>query len=318
MAASTRRISHSGHADPCCVNCNIVAVIRRRYGRPGEIPGHQQLATPRKSSPPGTAYPRPPNPVLHAMQLSPEFEPGHHLPAAPPPSPPRGQSGHEPESPPVFRVPVGLTQLRHTRATAISDLHPDGADAGSYGDRDRLPWDTRAAVLETIGEKLAHKKYGVIPAGMPRAKDRTHERADNPCPLRQSGNLHALANRRPSHQRTAFPSALEDPQGPERTHGDSRSPQPRSSSRMHIACGSPERQPGTPAASCSRRKPGSRTQSGISEQEILSDGKFPLPEKRLTMPFHFIMAIIYTAETNAGQQRNGGLNGTEGKCAPRR
>ena len=179
MAASTRRISHSGHADPCCVNCNIVAVIRRRRGRPGEIPGHQQLATPRKSSPPGTAYPRPPNPVLHAMQLSPEFEPGHHTPAAPPPPPPRRQPRHEPKPPAAFRVMAGRTQLRRPRAAAVGDLHPDGADPGPHRDRDRLPGRSRAAVPDTIAEKLAHEKYSVIPAGMPRAEDRAHERADN-------------------------------------------------------------------------------------------------------------------------------------------
>ena len=36
---------------------------------------------------------------------------------------------------------------------------------------------------------------------------------DNPRPLQKPSNLHALANRSPSHQRTAFPPAREDSQG---------------------------------------------------------------------------------------------------------
>jgi hypothetical protein len=56
---------------------------------------------------------------------------------------------------------------------------------------------------------------------VPRAEDRAHETADNPSPLHQPGNLHALANRRPRHQRTAFPPAREDPQGPNGRAGKS-------------------------------------------------------------------------------------------------
>jgi hypothetical protein len=50
VAASTRHISHSGHAHLRCIKCNIVAVTQRRRSRPGKIPGHQQPATPRTSS----------------------------------------------------------------------------------------------------------------------------------------------------------------------------------------------------------------------------------------------------------------------------
>lgn len=145
----------------------------------------------------------------------PYLKPGHRPPTTSPPPPPRCQPSHEPESPAVFRVSACRVQLRHPRTTAIGDLHPNKADAGSHRDRDRLPRNTRAAVLETIGEKLAREENSIILAGVPRAEDRTHERADHPCPLHQPGNLHALANRRPSHQRTTFPSAREDPQGPD-------------------------------------------------------------------------------------------------------
>jgi hypothetical protein len=69
-------------------------------------------------------------------------------------------------------------------------------------------------VLEAVGEKLAREEHSVIPARVPRAEDRADERADNPSPLHQPGNLHALSNRRPGHQRTAFPPAREDPPGP--------------------------------------------------------------------------------------------------------
>ena len=205
MAASTRHISHSGHAHLRCIKCNIVAVIQRRRSRPGKIPGNQQPATPRTSSPPGITYPRPPNPVLHLMQLSPEFEPGHRPPVTSPPAPPRGQPCHEPKPPAAFRVIARRAQLRHSRAAAIGDLHPDNAGAGRDRDRDRLPGKTRAAVPHAVAEKLGHEQGSVIPAGVPRAEHRAHERAGNPRSLPPPGNTHALPNRRPSHQRTCLP-----------------------------------------------------------------------------------------------------------------
>ena len=65
-----------------------------------------------------------------------------------------------------------------------------------------------------IAEKLAREEDSLIPARVLWTEHRAHELADNPCPLYQSGNLHALTDRRPSHQRTAFPPARDDPQGP--------------------------------------------------------------------------------------------------------
>jgi hypothetical protein len=40
----------------------------------------------------------------------------------------------------------------------------------------------------------------VIPARMPRAQHRAHERADDPRPLRPSGNTYAFPDRRPDHR----------------------------------------------------------------------------------------------------------------------
>ena len=136
-----------------------------------------------------------------------QFEPGHRPRATPPPAPPRGQPCHEPKSTAAFRVPVGRAQLRHPTAAAIGDLHPDSTGTGRHRDRDRLPGKTRAAVPNAVAEKLAREQDSVILAGMLRAEDRAHECADNPSPFHKPGNLQALANRRPSHQRTAFPSA---------------------------------------------------------------------------------------------------------------
>ncbi len=205
MAVGIRHISHSGHAHLRCIKCNIVAAIQRRCSRPGRIPGHQQLATPRTSSPPGTTYPRPPNPVLHLMQLSPEHKPGHHPPAAPSPAPSRRQASNELQPATAFRITVYKTQLRRPLPGAIGDLDPDDAVPGNDHDRDRLPGSTRTGVPDTITEDLADQQRGVIPAWMPGAEHLTDERAGDPRPLRPPGKRHALPDRRPGHHRTALP-----------------------------------------------------------------------------------------------------------------
>ena len=130
VAASTRHISHSGHADLRCIKCNIVAVIKRRRSRPGKMPGHQQQAPPRTSSPPGNTYPRPPNPVLHLMQLSPELKPRHQPPAAPSRPPPRREARNELKPPAAFRVTVGRTAAPAISAPAFpAALVPGIAEA---------------------------------------------------------------------------------------------------------------------------------------------------------------------------------------------
>ena len=116
------------------------------------------------------------------------------------------------EPPAAFRVIASRAQLRHPGAAAIGDLHPDSAGAGRYRDRDRLPGKTRAAVPDAVAEKLAREQDSIIPAGMPRAEYRAHERADNPRPFPSPGDLHALPNRCPSHQRTCLPVRTETPQ----------------------------------------------------------------------------------------------------------
>jgi hypothetical protein len=77
-----------------------------------------------------------------------------------------------------------------------------------------LPGTARAAVLHAIAEQLTHQQDSVIPARMPRAQHRAHERADDPRPLRPPGNTHALPDRRPDHQRTRLPGRPERPTGP--------------------------------------------------------------------------------------------------------
>ncbi len=225
MAASTRRISHSGHADPCCIKCNIVAVIRRRRGRPGEIPGHQQLATPRKSSPPGTAYPRPPNPVLHAMQLSPELEPGHKTPAAPPRAPPCREARDELKPPAAFRVMAGRTQPGRSRPGAVGDLDPDDAVPGPDRDRDCLPGSSRAAVPDRITEDLADQQDRVISARVSGAEYLANERAGRHAPAppalqasRSPGPLPQTLVHPPSRP----PSSREIARAARRTHRDGR------------------------------------------------------------------------------------------------
>ena len=151
-------------------------------------------------------------------------------------------------------------------------------------------------MLETIGEKLAREEHSVIPAGMPRTEDRADERADNPSPLHQPGNLYALANRRPSHQRTAFPPAREGPQGPDGRAGKctltSAAIVKPNTFRWKAA--------GTPACPVYfRRKPGEPDRKRNTEQQTSRTAHFLSPEKWQPL-FHFIMAITYTATSNTG------------------
>ena len=56
-----------------------------------------------------------------------------------------------------------------------------------------------------LAKSSTREQHGIVPARVPRAEYRAHEQADNPHALHQPGDLHALANRYPSHQFTAFP-----------------------------------------------------------------------------------------------------------------
>jgi hypothetical protein len=253
----------------------------------------------------------------------PQFEPGHRPPATSPPPPPCGQSCHEPEPTAVFRVRASRAQLRHPRTAAIGDLNPDSAGAGRHRDRDRLPGKTRATMLQAVREKLAREQDSFILAGMPRAEDRADERADNPNPLHQPGNLHALAHRRPSHQRTAFLPAREDPQGPNGRAGKctltSAATVKPNTHRWRAA-----RRKTAGYACLSRVLPAKTGPAGHEAESGAGNppgGAFRIAKKCLTVSFHFIMRITYDATSNAGYRNgngNGEWNGPEGECTPRR
>src|SRR5882724_10599234 len=152
-------------------------------------------------------------------------------------------------------------------ATAIGDLNPNNADAGRDRHRDRLPGKTRAAIPHAIAEKLAHEQDSVIPARVPRAEHRAHERADNPRTLHPPGNPNALPDRRPSHQHTRLPARRKDPQGRERTHGE-----------MHAHLSRQRQAKYAPAGLGTRRAINSRTTAEMPGDAI-----------------HFIIPISYTA-----------------------
>jgi hypothetical protein len=94
-----------------------------------------------------------------------QYEPGHRPRATPPPAPPRGQPRHEPEPAAAFRVLTSRAQLRHPRAAAIGDLHPDSASADRH--RDRLPGKTRAAMPDAIPESSLASKTASSSQGCP-------------------------------------------------------------------------------------------------------------------------------------------------------
>ena len=82
----------------------------------------KQMRASRRFEPQATANLTLPIPVAKWV---PQLEPGHRLPATPPPPPPRREARNELKPPAAFRIPVGTVQLRHLRAAAIGDLHPD-------------------------------------------------------------------------------------------------------------------------------------------------------------------------------------------------
>jgi hypothetical protein len=68
------------------------------------------------------------------------------------------------EPPAVFRVATSGARLRHPRPAPVGDLDPDNVVLHPDRDRDRLAGNTRAAMPQTIGEKLAHQQGGHVPA----------------------------------------------------------------------------------------------------------------------------------------------------------
>jgi hypothetical protein len=67
-------------------------------------------------------------------------------------------------------------------------------------------------LCRTLLPKSSREQDSIIPARVPRAEHRAHERADKPRPVPSPDDPHALPNFRPSHQRTCFPIRAETPQ----------------------------------------------------------------------------------------------------------
>jgi hypothetical protein len=300
VAASTRHISHFGHAHLRCIKCHTLAVIQRRRSRPGKIPGHQQSATPRTSSPPGTTYPRPPNPVLHLMQLSPELKPNHRPPAAPPPPPPsRGQPGHDPEPATVFRVIAGQAQLRCPGAAAIGDLHPDSACAGRHRDSDRLPGKTRAAVPKAVAESSLTSRTASSSQGCPGPRTAptnvrtTLARSASPATFTLSRTVAPVISAPPSRPPGKTRRA-------ERTHGKSTLTSAaivKPNTRRWRA--TPGAQPGGLIAHTAGENQAIRAGDGIPGGNSAGRRIPYCRGKCFTMPFHFVLPIAYDATSNA-------------------
>jgi hypothetical protein len=151
-------------------------------------------------------------------------------------------------------------------------------------------------------EPLAADRRKLVAKTSTRCLDREDERADHPSPLHQPGNLHALANRRPIHQRTASPPAREDPQEPDRRTGNRRSPQPPSSSRISTVNGCPQEgsQLHLPVPRAAGENRASREGSRITEQQTRRPTHCLSPGEMFNVSFNFIIPITYTATSNAG------------------
>jgi hypothetical protein len=73
------------------------------------------------------------------------------------------------ESPAVFRVAAVGARLRHPWPAPVGDLDPDNVVHHLDRDRDRLAGNTRAAMPDTVDEKLVHQQRCHVPARMPGA-----------------------------------------------------------------------------------------------------------------------------------------------------
>ena len=114
-------------------------------------------------------------------------------------------------------------------------------------------------LCRTLLPRIAHQKDGDIPARVPRAEHRAHERAGHPCPLRPPGKRHALPNRQPSHQRTRPAARPGKTTGLPGGHmGDARSTRRRTSSRNMPAARPVRGRPWNPTVHRSFSPPGRR------------------------------------------------------------
>jgi len=84
----------------------------------------------------------------------------------------------------VFRFITGRAQLWHPWPAQVGDFNADDVVRCLDCDRDRLAAGGRAAVPDTVNEKLVHQQGSYAPARVPGAEYPVHERAGDPRPLR--------------------------------------------------------------------------------------------------------------------------------------
>ena len=126
-------------------------------------------------------------------------------------------------------------QLRHLRAAAIGDLHPDKTVPDPDRDRDRPARSPDRLCRTPIAEQLAHQQDGVIPARVTGTEHPADERAGDPCPLRparppsRSPGSPAQPSAHPPSP--AAPAPGKSPGPPGRMYGNARSTQRLTSSR---------------------------------------------------------------------------------------
>ena len=189
-----------------------------------------------------------------AAKWVPQLEPGHRPPATPPPPPPRREARDELKPPAAFRIPASTVQLRHLRAAAIGDLHPDKTVPDPDRDRDRPARSPRPAMPDTIAEQLAHQQGGVIPAHPGNSAALTQ----TPRCIRRNIDVRRV---------TAMASRLNNPKSPRVT-----TPTP-----PHQANSSPYRTPRNVASAAI--KPVSRTRSPCTHRAAATPTAPPGPRR---------------------------------------
>jgi hypothetical protein len=102
--------------------------------------------------------------------------------------------------PASFRIAASAMRLWHPWPTQVGDLDADNVVRCLYCDRDRLAGGTRAAVEDTVDEKLVREQCCHVPAPVSRAEHPVHECAGDPRTLRPPRKRHGLPDR-PSHRR---------------------------------------------------------------------------------------------------------------------
>jgi hypothetical protein len=134
----------------------------------------------------------------------PQLEPGHRPPATPPPPPPRREARNELKPPGRLPHPGQHGAVRHLRATAIGDLHPDKTVPDHDRDRDRPARSPTGYAGHYCRTARSPSRAASSPTG-DRDRAPADERACDPRPVRPPGHRHALPDLQPSHQRTHLP-----------------------------------------------------------------------------------------------------------------